>query len=84
MIDEHKQYFIYGNLETEKKEVKRVCGGVANGYDEKKLVDYYDNTIVPFGRYCFENQELYLYKDSTIYLKRKYSKFLKYMERLAK
>ena len=43
MIDEHKQYFIYGNLETEKKEVKRVCGGVANGYDEKKLVDYVEN-----------------------------------------
>ena len=51
MITEHKQYFVHGKIEEDGK--VSACGGVANGFDEAKLNEYYDNTIVPFGRYSF-------------------------------
>lgn len=51
MIAEHKQYFVYGKTEEDGK--VSACGGVTNGFDEERLLDYYDNTIVPFGRYSF-------------------------------
>lgn len=51
LIVEHKQYFTYGKQDENGNVV--ACGGVANGFDENKLNDYYDNTIVPFGRYSF-------------------------------
>lgn len=48
LIQEHKSYFVYG------KKDGSIEGASNRGLDAQELEAYYEGTIVPFGRYCFE------------------------------
>lgn len=51
LIQEHKEYFIHGKKDDAGNVL--IPGGTANKYSESELTTYYDNVIVPFGRYAF-------------------------------
>ncbi len=52
LIQKHREYYIYGQEDEETKEIL-IPGAIRNGHDESKLIKFYDETIVPFGRYAF-------------------------------
>lgn len=55
MIAEHKNYFVYGKKDA------NVAGAKALGFNEQELLDYWEDVIVPFGKYCFNKSHAVAY-----------------------
>ena len=59
LIQEHKHYFVYGRTDDNGNVI--IEGASNRGLDAHELEAYYEGTIVPFGRYCFNKSHAVAY-----------------------